>query len=204
MNRRTFLSKSLSATAALWFSGIAGTAFAVSVDDAVNHLLWEISNAEEDYNIPKGLLLAVSLAESGRTGQGGYWIPWPWTLNIDGNGQYFRTYDNALEALDKALNRTKMVAVGAMQISYRWHGPKFTQPNEMLDIRTNVRYGAGLLIYERRRQGSWTSAIGSYHASYSQVDARRQYICRVAGIWNHIKTKNGLKVRAGRFCTEGM
>ena len=43
----------------------------------------EIMKVEKHLNLPKNILLAISLTETGRLVDGMY-IPWPWSLNVKG------------------------------------------------------------------------------------------------------------------------
>lgn len=54
--------------------------------------------------IPAPLLYAIALTESGqhRLSQQ-RWRPWPWTLNVSGQGQFFASRQAAWQALQRAL-----------------------------------------------------------------------------------------------------
>ena len=69
-------------------------------DPAVARDAWlMISRAEQDYQIPSGLLHAMSLVETGQ-GIKGWMLPWPYTVGINGTGkQSFRNGSAALNQL---------------------------------------------------------------------------------------------------------
>ena len=61
-----------------------------------------------EYGLPPGLLYAVALTESGQSSlSGGQFRPWPWALNIDGEGHYFPSRQMAWQALQAVLTQTK-------------------------------------------------------------------------------------------------
>ena len=41
------------------------------------------------YDLPKNLLLSMSLIESGRKLNSGEFVSWPWTINVRGKGKFF-------------------------------------------------------------------------------------------------------------------
>ena len=51
---------------------------------------------EEIYDIPKNLLLSMSLTESGRRIKNGEFISWPWTINKKGKGKFFDNKETAV------------------------------------------------------------------------------------------------------------
>jgi soluble lytic murein transglycosylase-like protein len=105
---------------------------------------------------------------------------WPWTLNIDGQGQYPETRAEALRRMvDDSGEMHRAMAVGCMQIFVRYHGEHFRSPQHMLDPRTNVRYAARFLRDLYLRHGTWTEAVAHYHASPQNRYAQTRYVCRV-------------------------
>ena len=82
----------------------------------------EIMKTEKHLNLPKNILLAISLTETGRLVDGVY-IPWPWSLNVKGKGFYLDNKKQATKyALTNIKNFTKNVDIGCMQINYYYHG----------------------------------------------------------------------------------
>ena len=56
----------------------------------------EIIKVEKHLNLPKNILLAISLTETGRLVDGMY-IPWPWSLNVKGKGFYLDSKKQAIK-----------------------------------------------------------------------------------------------------------
>src|SRR5450432_2902043 len=79
--------------------------------------------AEQQYGTPPGLLNSIAKAESGRQIQGATTLqPWPWTLNVDGQGLFFATKEQAVAGVLKALTHgSSFTDVGCMQVDLQFH-----------------------------------------------------------------------------------
>jgi soluble lytic murein transglycosylase-like protein len=131
------------------------------------------ARAEARLGVPRGLLQAIALAESGIDGRA-----WPWTVNAGGKAAYLRDEQDAERVAAAAVRRFGGdVALGCMQLVLRWHGRDFTDLRDMLDPVSNVDHAAGFLIALRRRYGSWEDAVRRYHAA--DRAAQDAYLCRV-------------------------
>jgi len=114
--------------------------------------------------VPLGVLLAISLTETGRT-QGGAFDPWPWTVNMEGKGVWFPTRQEAQTYVDRHFARgARSFDVGCFQINYRWHGRAFSSVEEMFDPLANARYAARFLGELHEEFGDWSRAAGAYHS----------------------------------------
>ncbi len=141
-----------------------------------------IQRAEKKYKIPRGLLQAIALVESGVNGR-----PWPWALNVGGNGIYPQTYEAAVKAMRGQDGKVrKDVAVGCMQVYLAYHGHKFSAPEWLLHPEYNVAYAAQLLRKLYRTHHNWTSAVAYYHASTNKR-AQYDYVCAVFSRVNRIR-----------------
>jgi hypothetical protein len=133
-----------------------------------------IHQAEQDFRIPAGLLMAVGAIEAGRPDGSVS----PWALNVDGRSVYPTDQNNMLAELDSALRAgATNVDVGCVQISLKYHHKALPDWHALLDPRTGTRYGAWLLRHEFEQRGSWSAAVGAYH-SPTPV-AARDYACSV-------------------------
>ena len=63
--------------------------------------------AAAEYGLPAKVVYAVALTESGLRLQSGRARPWPWTLNIEGQGHYYPTRKAAYRALKVYLDRRR-------------------------------------------------------------------------------------------------
>jgi hypothetical protein len=126
-----------------------------------------IARAERDMGIPKGLLSAISIIESGKkTKEFKDLVAWPWVLNVDGKPEFHKSKTDAVKSLHKHLERGIVnIDVGCMQVNFRHHGSNFRTPSQMMDPAQNVAYAAKFLLSLRQNHGSWTKAVGHYHSA---------------------------------------
>lgn len=122
--------------------------------------------AARDTGVPAALIRAVMTAESGRpAGNGGALRPWPWALNVEGQGYWPESRDQALAMIDGFLaeGRTS-IDIGCFQVNLRWHGSAFASADEMIEPDRNAAYAARFLLALRDETGSWRAAAGAYHS----------------------------------------
>ena len=117
-----------------------------------------------DGGVPEGVLHAVSLTETGRA-QNGRLRPWPWAINREGQGYWFRNREEALAfaKASVAAGRTSF-DVGCFQINYFWHGRNFPSLEAMFDPETGADYAASFLRSLYQERGDWSAAAGAYHS----------------------------------------
>lgn len=130
--------------------------------------------------VPLDILLAITRAETGRS-DGQVVRPWPWTINVAGQGSWFETpqeaMDKAQTALDAGLGNFD---VGCFQLNYRWHGAAFASVEAMFDPEDNAVYAARFLAQLYAKSGSWAQAVADYH---SKTDALAEiYLARVEAL----------------------
>lgn len=119
-----------------------------------------------EYGVPAKVLYAIALAESRASLGPGVRQPWPWTLNVEGEGLRYGSRRAAFAALNRLVRdgRTR-VDVGLMQVHWRYHAAKLGSTWLGLDPYRNLRVGAAILVECHRRLGDWTRASGCYHSS---------------------------------------
>ena len=114
--------------------------------------------------LPQDVLHAISLTETGRA-QGGRLRPYPWAINREGKGFWFKNREEAL-----AFARASVAAgrrsfdVGCFQINYLWHGQNFPSLEAMFDPDTGADYAARFLQSLYAERGNWSAAAGAYHS----------------------------------------
>ncbi len=124
------------------------------------------------HGIPAGMMHAITLVETRRK-VGGVSGPWPWTLNIDGQGYWYDTRTEALAHAEREVARGRFsVDLGCFQLNYRWHGENFNALDEMLEPALAADYAARFLGQLFAETGDWMRAAGLYH-SRTPVRARR-------------------------------
>ena len=122
--------------------------------------------------VPLDVLRAIALAETGRP-RAGRLAPWPWTANFAGEGRWFATRAELLDAARGFLAQGReSFDLGCFQINYRWHGRAFASLAEMAEPDANALYAARFLSRLHAELGDWASAAGAYHSRTPQ-NARR-------------------------------
>ena len=114
--------------------------------------------------MPQDVLHAISLTETGRA-QGGRLRPWPWAINREGKGFWFKNRDEALAFAKASLAEgRRSFDVGCFQINYHWHGQNFASLEAMFDPDTGADYAARFLQSLYAERGNWSAAAGAYHS----------------------------------------
>ncbi|MSP66688.1 MAG: murein transglycosylase [Alphaproteobacteria bacterium] len=154
-----------------------------------------IGAAESRHAIPRGLLQAISLAESGRYDPArSATAAWPWTINAEGDGKYFPSKREAV-AFARGLQKRGVasVDVGCMQISLRHHKDAFADLDQAFDPTANVGYAAQFLVslYEETR--SWSQAVAFYHSR--TPEAHVPYRSKVLQIWGETQRQAAAVLR---------
>lgn len=126
-------------------------------------------HAEEEYRLPKHLLFAMSLKETGRwNDERKESYTWPWTVTSGGKGRHYPTVFAAMAEVRRLLAKgTTNIDVGCMQINLRYHGTAFEDLAEAFDPLKNTDYAARFLTELKERHGSWRDAIEHYHSGNS-------------------------------------
>ena len=140
---------------------------------------------ENRYNIPRNLLRAISLTESGR------WIKeekaniaWPWTVASGKAGEFFQTKQEAIQHVRNLQAKgVKNIDVGCMQINLRYHPTAFKNLNDAFDPVKNTAYAGDFLSRLFKETRSWTAAAGRYHSS--EPTKNMYYREKVIAYWNH-------------------
>ena len=137
------------------------------VDD--NYLcLQATQKMEKEYQIKRHLLTTISSVETGRWNEKEQQsLAWPWTINAQGKGQFFRTKAEAVKAVKRLQAQgVKSIDVGCMQINLSYHGKAFKNIEEAFDPQKNAAYAAQYLksLYENNKK-DWLKAAMAYHSS---------------------------------------
>ena len=152
--------------------------------------------AEQRYHIPTGLLLALSLVESGQNGE-----PQAYAMNLQGRALVASSYEDAAKHLHDSHGRIlSNVMAGCMQLSVSAHKAAFSPVDRIMEPDSNVDYGAHLLRRLYDDEGSWSAALARYNGA--TPSARNQYVCRV---WRALSGLDhaSADVLDGRNCTDG-
>ena len=137
--------------------------------------------------IPHSLLYSIALTESGKSvGTTRTYRPWPWTLNVAGQGYFYKSRQLAWRALKKWLDQGESsIDIGLMQVNWRYHEARLQTPWQALDPYFNLRIGAAILqdCYSKRQD--WWASVGCYHSPTNGKRAE-QYRRRVIARWQRV------------------
>ncbi len=129
------------------------------------------TKAAQQFDIPTDVMRAITRVETGRSTDAGL-EPWPWTVNMEGKGLWFKSKDRAMSYVFKAFKEGKRsFDVGCFQVNYRWHAKAFSSIDDMFDPTLNSEYAAKFLTKLFREHGSWTKAVGAYHSRTQSLSA---------------------------------
>lgn len=142
--------------------------------------------AELSGALPANMLISIGMVESGRVDpMSGHAAPWPWTVNADGNGQYFSNKQDAEAFVRTALaSGAHDIDVGCFQISLQSHPDAFASLDDAFDPGKNAAYAATFLNQLKGQTGSWNTAIADYHSAVP--DLGLPYQRQVLAAWGRI------------------
>jgi hypothetical protein len=149
----------------LWATSVV----AMTTRDQVTLKEW--TAALEEADVPSEIMYAIGLQESGTTlgGQRNY-APWPWVLNVNNEGHYFKSKEEAQAALAREVERgNRNVAVGMLQIHLRYNGFRVEDPLSLLEPSVNLRIAAEVLRECGKTYPDTFSKVACYYSG--DVDA---------------------------------
>jgi len=139
--------------------------------------------AERDFSLPRGLLLAIGRVESGRRDlRTGRHVAWPWAINAQGQGMLLGSLEEAMTQLRSLQARgIRSIDVGCFQISLLHHPHAFGTMDQAFDARRNAQYAARFLTSLFARTSSWSDAVAAYHSS--EPERGSAYRAQVFASW---------------------
>ena len=139
---------------------------AVLSNETHNLCLIAIKDVEENYNIKKDLLQTIASVESGRyISKVGKRLPWPWTVQSNGKGKYYKTKQEAVNAVKNLQAKgITNIDVGCMQINLKYHGQSFSSIEEAFEPKNNVAYSASFLQKLNKKNNNWQKSAMQYHS----------------------------------------
>ncbi len=122
------------------------------------------ARAEARHGIPRKLLQAITLVETGRNEDDAF-VAWPWTTNVDASGRYFKSKGEVTRFVrDRLYAGETSIDIGCFQINTKWHGEHFASIDEMLDPTSAAEYAAKFLTDLKNEFGDWETAATKYHS----------------------------------------
>ena len=191
MKRTGVILMAASLAAGLSIGGAGQASAALQTLQVANDLCNQAAKkAETEAKIPRNLLTAISLAESGR------WddrlkasFAWPWTVTNGASATYYPTKEEAIEGV-KALRKAGKtnIDVGCMQINLFHHPNAFETLEDAFDPTVNVGYASRFLAGLQQETDSWAEAAGRYHsADPTKLGAYRD---KVLGLWEKVSGRS--------------
>ncbi len=125
-----------------------------------------VDDAENDEHVPPRLLAAISLTETGRHDPvSGTYRPWPYSINAEGQGQFFGSAKEAIAAVrDLQARGVQSIDVGCLQVNLMYHPRAFASLEDAFDPRKNALYAAQFLVSLYTVSKDWMQAAGAYHS----------------------------------------
>ena len=135
------------------------------------------ASAEHESGVPDQLLDAISRVESGRYDQDqGAVRAWPWTINAEGQGHFYASKAEAVEAARQFRARgIQSMDVGCTQINLMFHPTAFSSLEEAFDPGHNASYAARFLMDLFHQTGSWPHAAAAYHSQTPELGTDYQH-----------------------------
>ena len=142
-----------------------------------------VEAAERAAAIPPHLLGAIAHVESGRRDAfSGSVSPWPWTINVEGQGFFYDSKAEAIAAVQAAQAKgVRSIDVGCMQVNLMHHPDAFPNLELAFDPQFNANYAARFLRELYGQTNDWGKAAALYHSATPEIgDEYRQ---KVLAVW---------------------
>jgi soluble lytic murein transglycosylase-like protein len=132
-----------------------------------------IGTAERAERLPERMMGAIAVVETGRPDPAsGAPRPWPWTINAEGQGFFFTSKQQAIEAVRTLQARgVRSIDVGCMQVNLMFHPNAFASLDQAFDPEANARYAARFLTALYGEHRDWPAAIAAYHSETPALGA---------------------------------
>lgn len=142
-----------------------------------------LAAVERAGTIPRALLHAIAIAESGRLDPiTKVAVPWAWTVTANGAGRSFPNKATAIEATQALLAAgTTSVDVGCMQVNLAYHPQAFASLEQAFDPNSNVAYASRFLGSLFAKTRTWSKAVAAYHSQTPALGT--DYERRVMAQW---------------------
>ena len=124
--------------------------------------------------VPQDVFYAMALAESGRVVEQQF-APWPWTLNIAGEGRFYPDRDSMFAALMEALQQEQLrIDIGPLQLNWYWQYERIASPWRITDPVASSKLAAVLVQEHYVQTGDWWQAVARYHRPRTTTEQDQQ------------------------------
>lgn len=141
--------------------GVALLLLAFSVSAKSYKALYE--EVEHSTQVPKEVLLALALTETGITTAQGIFMPWAYTLNWRGKSYRFNDKETACNSLNWIIKASNAVDIGETQLHWKYHDKAVQNACDYFDRDTAVYRTAKVLNECYGKRKNWVKAAGCYH-----------------------------------------
>lgn len=133
------------------------------------------------YGVPPEILYSIAYTESKAKVSYGAVMPWPWTINVKGQGIYFRNANSMKSRIESLIDRGEnSFDAGVMQVNWKYHKNRFRNVDELIDPIKNIEAAAQFLSELIKATGSIKAAIGMYHTGKNGSKKRQiEYYMKV-------------------------
>jgi hypothetical protein len=155
----------------LLFSQLSGSAASAQVVTPSAQCDLATRLAEQTAAIPDNLMAAIARVESGRRDpDSGVVLPWPWTINVEGDGHLYESKAEAIAAVRAFQARgARSIDVGCMQVNLMHHPDAFASLEQAFDPVINATYAARFLNQLHDQTHDWTRATAMYHSATPEI-----------------------------------
>ena len=151
------------------------------------HCIRYFSYYEKKYKIPRDLLYAISIHETGKPHSYNLSIVWPWTFRIDGKAYYFNDGKTGLKIIKKQISKEIInIDIGCMQINFKYHNKNFKSIAHMINPKYNIEYAAQFLFSKYKKSGNWKQAVSQYHSH--TVSLGNKYAEKIFNVHKNIRS----------------
>ncbi|HEY1936140.1 MAG TPA: lytic transglycosylase domain-containing protein [Acetobacteraceae bacterium] len=142
--------------------------------------------AAQARGVPARLMAAIGRVESGRRDQpGATVVPWPWTIDAEGQGTFYDSEPQAIAAAQALQARgVRSIDVGCMQVNLMHHPHAFADLAQAFDPAANADYAARFLHELFGQTGTWPKAAAMYHSATPELAA--DYQRKVMAAWTDV------------------
>ncbi len=153
----------------------AAIALPMVVQDPSRQCRVAIRAAERAGGLPDQLMAAIGRVESGRPDAEGKISPWPWTINVEGEGHIYDSKAEAIAAVRAfQAHGARSIDVGCMQVNLMYHPDAFLSLDQAFDPSANAVYAAHFLTELYATTHNWDLATAMYHSATPDIGADYQ------------------------------
>ena len=176
-------------TVTIMFAGLWAMPALAKPKNPADLCISAVAKQEAAKRIPRHLLRAISIAESGRwIGSRKANLAWPWTVTSGGKGTHYKSKSTAIKAVRKLQRRgIRNIDIGCMQVNLRYHPRAFKSLEHAFDPHKNAAYAANFLHKLRKSKRSWSQAVKHYHSATQTLNG--PYQAKVYKIWHSERRK---------------